>query len=174
MVFTYKAFNIKIEYGFLLIIGFALLLKAENLLYVLLFSTLHEAGHIAVLYLLGGRADLITLSFYGAGLKHTSKLSTAGEILFLFSGCAVNLILALFGIKRDINLALFILNILPIYPLDGGRILKLSAGLKTRLFTALSNVFLLLLGVYSLYTKNMTLLLITAYLLIYSFNGDTK
>ena len=39
---------------------------------------------------------------------------------------------------------------------DGGRILKLSAGLKTRLFTALSNVFLLLLGVYSLYTKNMT------------------
>ena len=62
----FKLFNVdfEISYLFFAILSVALLSNNISFLIVILFSSLHELGHIASLYMLGGRADKITVSFY--------------------------------------------------------------------------------------------------------------
>ncbi len=174
MDFILYGVKIKIQFSFLLIISFSLLTGAKSLIYVLLFASLHEAGHLISLYLLGGKADKITLSFYGIGLTHSSKLGRGREFIFLLSGCFINLIFVFLNIKREINFPLFILNILPVYPLDGGRALMLFTGINTKPFYIISFSFLLGIVLYSVYTKNFSLLLICVYLAVISVNEVIK
>ncbi len=174
MVLRIFGVKVKIEYAFLLMLAFAVFVRAENVLWVILFSSLHEIGHILSLYLLGGRAECVTLSFYGIGLKHSAQLGRAGELAFLGSGCLVNLVFVFLNIKREINFPLFMLNVLPIYPLDGGRIAKALFGINEKLFRFVSALFLVTLLIYSVYLRNINLILITVYLAIFSFNEDLR
>lgn len=174
MVFNLKRIKVKIKYPFLLILSFSALLNANEILYVLLFSLLHEAGHIAALYLLGGKADEIIFSFYGIGLKHSSVLKKSSEMIFLLGGVTVNLIFVLLRIKTEINLALLILNILPLYPLDGGRILKLLFGIREKHFKILTYFFCAVLFGISIYYRNIYLILICIYIFLFSLNEDFK
>lgn len=170
--------TVKIEFSFLLLIAFSIIINNDNLLYVLLFSALHELGHIIMLYIVGGRAESITLAYYGIGLKHKSRLSDVRQILFLLGGVAVNLIFVLLNIERDINLALFTVNILPLYPLDGGRALKLvlnnilSVNASDTVFKVISAVIIILLTGAAVYLKNLSLVLIVIYIIIYSLNNS--
>lgn len=155
-------------------IAFALLLEFDSVLYVILFSSLHEMGHIAVLYLFKGKAKSITISYYGIGLKHNCDFSNSKMILFLLSGVFVNLLFSIFNIQREINTALFFINILPLYPLDGGRAIKImidsifdlkSSILIFRIITCLAVILLIFLAVY---LKNLSLILIVLYIIVYS------
>jgi Zn-dependent protease len=98
--------------------------------------------------------------------------------LFLLSGVAVNLIFALLNIKRNINLALFLVNILPLYPLDGGRAFKLILNnifgiiISDKIFITFSIIIILLLIIASIYLKNLSLVLIVIYIIIYSINNS--
>lgn len=166
--------SIKIEYSLFLMIAFALLLEFDSVLYVILFSSLHEMGHIAVLYLFKGKAKSITISYYGIGLKHNCDFSNSKMILFLLSGVFVNLLFSIFNIQREINTALFFINILPLYPLDGGRAIKImidsifdlkSSILIFRIITCLAVILLIFLAVY---LKNLSLILIVLYIIVYS------
>lgn len=166
--------SIKIEYSLFLMIAFALLLEFDSVLYVILFSSLHEMGHIAVLYLFKGKAKSITISYYGIGLKHNCDFSNSKMILFLLSGVFINLLFAIFNIQREINTALFFINILPLYPLDGGRALKImidsifdlkSSVVLFRIITCLAVILLIFLAVY---LKNLSLILIVLYIIVYS------
>lgn len=164
----------KIEYSFLLLLMFFAFIKNKDFLFVLLFSLFHEAGHFIVLYLLGGRAETLTFSCYGIGLKHNSNLSKTKEILFLSGGVVLNLFFVLINVKTKINLALFLINILPLYPLDGGRILKILFELKVRYFKIFTYLFSALLLVFSVYIKNISLLIISVYVILFSVNEDLK
>ncbi len=155
-------------------LAFALLAGANNLLYVLLFASLHETGHIFILYLLKGKADEVKLSYYGIGLKHSFEMSRGREAVFLLGGCAVNALFCVLNIKRDINLPLLIMNILPVYPLDGGRLLKLFTGIHIKVFLCISSVVLISLLTISIYYNNLNLLLITVYLAVFSYNEEMK
>lgn len=166
--------SIKIEYSLFLMIAFALLLEFDSVLYVILFSSFHEMGHIAVLYLFKGKAKSITISYYGIGLKHNCDFSNSKMILFLLSGVFINLLFAIFNIQREINTALFFINILPLYPLDGGRALKImidsifdlkSSVVLFRIITCLAVILLIFLAVY---LKNLSLILIVLYIIVYS------
>ncbi|UKI23631.1 MAG: hypothetical protein L6V88_04275 [Anaerotruncus sp.] len=66
----------------------------------------------------------MTLSCCGAALKYENRISPWQEAFVALAGPALNLVLFTV-LKDDINLLLFILNMLPIYPLDGGRALKI-------------------------------------------------
>lgn len=153
-----------------------LLVGNYSMMYVLLFSALHELGHIALLYSLGGRADLITVAYYGIGLKHTSNLSVTREIIFLLGGIIVNGFFAIIDVKRQINLSLMLINILPIYPLDGGRVLKLvlnsifDYSISNKLFTTVGFISIFAIIVFAVAKGNLSLGLIAFYLIIYSFN----
>lgn len=171
--------GIKIEFSFILIISASLIFENYNLIFVLLFSALHELGHIVLLYILGGKADSVTIAYYGIGLKHSSDLSYSREIIFLLGGIAVNLMFALLDIHREINLALFVINALPIYPLDGGRVFKLilckwfGIALSDRVMTVSGIIFIALIIILAAVCGNISLVLIAVYLIIYTFNRSS-
>ncbi len=178
MRFSLFGTEIKVEYTFFLMLAFSVLVSNYSLIYVLVFSALHELGHIAALTVLGERAELITVAYYGIGLKYNSHTGPLKSIIILLCGPAVNLVFMLLGIEIEINMALFVLNLLPIYPLDGGRILKIilnrvfSLALSDKIYFYISFAFTLLLLTLSVYLKSLSLFLIIIYLLVYSLNNS--
>ena len=149
----------------------------SNVLYLILFSSLHELGHIAALYLLGGKADEITVSYYGIGLKHSSSFSNAKEFVFLLSGIVVNVFFCAIKIQFKLNLALAFINALPLYPLDGGRILKVlvtsvfSCSISDKIMLGFSALFICLLIAAGIAFKNVSFILISLYIIFYSINS---
>lgn len=176
----FKLFDVEFEISFLFFAVVCTALFANNFdfLYVLLFSSLHEAGHIFSLYLFKGKADKIILSFYGIGLKHSSDLTVFEEIVFLMSGIIVNLMISAFNVKRDINLALTLINALPVYPLDMGRCLKLvfeklfNVSVSYFVLYAFGFVTLIFLIGYSIYSGKYSILIISAYLAFWLLRGN--
>lgn len=147
MEISIKSFKLKIKFSFILILCTALVFGADNALWFLLFSVFHECGHISALYLFGAKIECLTLSCCGAALKYENRISPWQEAFVAFAGPVVNLVLFTV-LKDDVNLLLFILNMLPIYPLDGGRALKIFL---PRTQPALGFAFLALLTICSVY-----------------------
>ncbi|MBQ9532316.1 MAG: site-2 protease family protein [Eubacterium sp.] len=149
-----------------------------NILLVLLFSSLHECAHLAALIAFGEKPIEINFAFYGIGLKHRSNLPFIKELIFLLSGAFLNFILFFFNINREINYPLAIINIMPLYPLDGGRAVKLilnrTLGLfvSDNIFKAFSVIGYLALLIFSIINRNISLLLISVYILIFSLNNS--
>lgn len=170
MNFTFKNCRIIIDYSFVLVVSFSALFSAEKILYLLLFSSVHELSHLIALLIVGGKADSIKLSFYGIALNYSCKIPRLREFIVIASGPISNLILFLL-FKDDINLTLFLLNIFPVYPLDGGRILDLFS---YRLSAISGKIFLVVILLISLYLiifyKSFSLFLISVYLIFYSIN----
>lgn len=162
----------------MLVIYFALFMNYDSIIYILLFSSLHETGHIIILLLFGEKPDAVTISYYGIGLKHSAKLGAIKEILFLSGGVIVNLLFYSLGICKDINLALAFINALPLYPLDGGRILSiitdslLSEKISRAVLLSVSILISISLLSVAIYFKNVSLILILLYIAFYSINNS--
>ena len=178
--YSVSPLNIIIIFSFILIDG-----SLYSLLAVA-FSFLHECGHILMLSVCHGRIRTLKMHSRGIGLE-TNVLSYKNELLVSLAGPVVSLILFLcflpFFKKSPMllfccfsNLIIFTLNILPIYPLDGGRVLFCILCKKTELPTALkiikavSFLFLLPLCLFSVIILletgyNLSLLIISVYLL---------
>lgn len=100
-----------------------------NYLYAVFFSSLHEAGHIAAMQCFGKIPKSITLGLTGIRIeKNDISLSYKQECIVALCGPAVNLVfLVIFGfidftgLPFAINAGLFIVNMLPVKTLDGGR-----------------------------------------------------
>ena len=165
-----KNFTFRLEFTFLILVSFAVLYGYESAVQIIFFSILHEFGHIFMLLIFGAKPTLIKLSFYGMGMKYEKNLSKIKEFFVLLCGPAVNF--ALFVIyKNDINLMLFLLNMFPVVPLDGGRIVRLffpraSLVLTLALLIAVGALSGYLLFEYKIYS----ILLITAYLFYFNFD----
>lgn len=92
------------------------------------FIVFHECSHTLVAGMFGNKLKQINLRLCGinAEIELKNKL-TSKCILIYLAGPLSNIILALIfldiKIVRDINIGLAIINILPIYPLDGFNIL---------------------------------------------------
>lgn len=91
---------------------------------------LHESAHLAAARMIGLRAEKMTVSPFGLHLTLDCKIvnSFADEVILYLSGPLVNVVFALvFAILGyedlyKLNTALFVMNILPFPPLDGGMI----------------------------------------------------
>lgn len=135
-------------------------------------------GHITALYLLGGKVDKITVSYYGIGMSHSSNLSVLKEIIFLMSGVLINYFFAAFKIQREINFALAFVNSLPVYPLDCGRAIKLLLDellpieISYKIYIFIGFIFETGLIVYAIHTKNVNLFLIGIYLFFSFIRGN--
>lgn len=90
-------------------------------------AVIHELGHYLVVRLLGGEVISTTVSFRGARME-ALPMSQGREILCILAGPAASfslLLLARFFPRVAIcGLIQGVYNLLPIYPLDGGRILR--------------------------------------------------
>mgnify|MGYP000004750457 CR=1 FL=1 len=74
------------------ILTFAAWAQNELLWQVLLFSVLHECGHLTALCALGLQPRQLRLSFYGMALRYDRVPDRRRETAVLFGGPAVNLI----------------------------------------------------------------------------------
>ena len=110
-------------------------------------ALLHELAHYAVLRLCGVRAARFTLTGLGASLyvPELHRLSYGAELLSAAAGPLMNLLLwVLLSLTGREELTLFagaqmvlgVLNLLPVRPMDGGRILWLATAYLTEPYTA--------------------------------------
>ena len=119
---------------------FLLLTDTPILLAALLpAALLHELAHYAVLRLCGVRTARFTLTGLGASLyvPELHRLSYGAELLSAAAGPLMNLTgreeLTLFA---GAQMVLGVLNLLPVRPMDGGRILWLATAYLTEPYTA--------------------------------------
>lgn len=93
---------------------------------VFLLVALHELCHIFTAGLWGLKTKAVVVTPIGtyAEIPDADRLHITKRILIALAGPAFNLVLCMFCCAplRQINLALGLFNLLPLYPLDGGRI----------------------------------------------------
>lgn len=135
-----KSLYFSVHYSFVLLMFSSLLLNVLNLvIYYFLFLVLHEMVHSFVARKLGYKIGKIKLLATGAVLEAESdEFGFSDEIKIAVSAPLFNLVIALlfvvswwvvpesYNYTLDlfvINLAIFAFNMLPIFPLDGGRVL---------------------------------------------------
>jgi Zn-dependent protease len=139
-------FPIRIHLSFLLLLGFVMLSSpmgglTTSLAVVLMLASsvvVHELGHALVARRLGVPVAGIGLHFFGGAAELKGLARRPGdEIAIAVAGPAVSLALAgigyalaaltgvpVFGWFSFVNLVLALFNLLPVFPSDGGRILR--------------------------------------------------
>lgn len=126
----------RITPGFMVVWSVFFYLDRQNIVpLVLLSAGIHEFAHWQTVRLCGGGISRFHLTATGGNmiLDAGKPLSSSCELLAIAMGPLSNIILSVvtaqFGeywhVFSGLNLALGLFNLLPIYPLDGGRILKL-------------------------------------------------
>lgn len=130
--------KIEINLKIIIVLILSFLLKNLNTYVVFLFFIIiHEIAHLVFGIAIGGKPRIIKLEPFGMALDFYKYRSNNHifNILFYFIGPFVNILIALLFIKynifnidsRDkiiyINVLIFVFNLLPVIPLDGGKIM---------------------------------------------------
>lgn len=191
--------SIKIDLRiFLFGVLFLLTKQIEIYALIMIFALLHELGHLCAGLVLGFKPKSIAINPFGFQIEfktqiedYNKKVKQGNEfclkkIVIALAGPMVNLLIVLICIflnekmiilKETIiysNLLLAIFNLLPIYPLDGGRILKQVVHIykgkeeACKRVNAISKITVILLtiivSILILYIHNIAFVLILAYL----------
>ena len=97
-----------------------------------IFILLHELGHAITGIILGLKIKKININVFGLSIEFENygKERLNNKIIIDMAGPTINIITFIIAVifKNEeiayINILLAIINLLPIYPLDGGRIVK--------------------------------------------------
>lgn len=167
----------KIKISPLTVVMLAVATAMGNLkLYIITYTimTLHELAHLIAAAAIGLKAENIKLSPFGVNLTLKNKIMCpmSDEIILYGAGPLINAILAIVAIYFNnmefyrINTVLFVMNLLPIIPLDGGMIAlrliscKLGRVRAKKLLSVISIVlggFVMVLAVFSAVTGRMNI-----------------
>ncbi len=177
--------RVEVSPGFLLLLG-ALFWLDEGvglLPWGLLACAIHEVGHIVASAVWGGHVRGLSLTVVGAELRidYDAPLSYGQDSLVALAGPGANLMFGMLALSLDwklaaaVSLTIGAFNLLPIPPLDGGRVVygllavRLDTDWAERLMTALSGCLVgVLAGVGAMaavHYGNATLLLTALWLL---------
>lgn len=123
--------NLITELSLLAAAAFSVAVGGINI-YILIFSVLmHELGHICTALLLGAKTENFALHGFGVEITFPGKTPTPKNMLMISAGGpAMSLIIAAIAyfinnqLLLTANLSISIINLLPVYPLDGGNILS--------------------------------------------------
>ena len=182
---------------FIFLILFYFTKQIEIYALIMIFAIIHELGHLVAGILMGMKPEKIELMPFGLSvsfkinineynkkIKKGNNLETK-KILIALAGPLTNLIMILitYRLKIDIiksmliiytNSLIMIFNLLPIYPLDGGRILKgilhISFGKRKseKYINNISKITVIIItaitSILILYVQNISFILIDIYL----------
>lgn len=132
---------------FLFMILFYFTKQIEIYAMIMFFAIFHELGHLLAGLLLGMKPDKMEIMPYGIAISfkltprdYNKKIKNGNQlelkkILVALAGPATNVIMIMIFLRMKIdlvtslmviysNLLLILFNLLPIYPLDGGRVIK--------------------------------------------------
>jgi len=192
---------------FIFLILFYFTKQIEPYAYIMIFALIHELGHLIAGLLLGMKPEKIEIMPFGVSIsfkiqveEYNRKIKKGNilelkKIIVAIAGPITNFIIILLLDKLNIkiekgiiiiytNLLIAIFNLLPIYPLDGGRILKgilhINFGkIKSeRYINLISKITLIVItaitSILILYLKNISIFIINMYLLYLVIIGDIK
>jgi Zn-dependent protease len=184
-IFDFYNTPVYIKYWFLILILFV---PVTSFVVIFVSVLIHELAHSYVAKRLGCGVSQIYLSLLnGAADIDTSKSSHKEIIYIVLAGPLSNLILylimlpfgsidnALIDEMIRINLILFIFNLLPIYPLDGGRISKAIFSLvlgnkRGKLYNGIFSMIVCILSIIACVIFSMYILAVIAgFLLVASY-----
>ena len=130
-------FYVNIEITFIIILLlFFISPKVHKLLYYYyacyLFIVYHELGHMCIATIVGKKVKEFKITMAGVCIRLDKGMGLVDsrilQILVYIAGPISNLVLAMIfknnNMIFDVNIFLFLINLLPIYPLDGYNILK--------------------------------------------------
>lgn len=195
-----KILHIKVNLQiFLFIIIFALTHQIEIYVCIMLFALIHELGHLFAGVLLKLKPKSLNFMPFGISLTFEAygykRLIEIKKILIAIAGPLTNLIICIITLFLHINteikelimysnILIASFNLIPMYPLDGGRILKGIIRLKceemksNEIVNKISNILIVLLTAISsiviLYLKNIGILFVIIYLWIIIINENKK
>ena len=160
-----------------------------------LTALLHECGHMFCASRLGFKCEKVKLMPYGASVMcDTEGIRAKDEIALALAGPAVNLFLCILfaglwwfypityaytDTVFKANAVMLVINLLPAYPLDGGRVagslfslfmLAKKAKIILRVISVCISLSLILVFVFAF--RNVSLLIFSAFLLCSAFERD--
>lgn len=200
--------QIKIDLKILIFV-LIFLLTNQLKIYILLmiFACIHELGHLIIGIILKFKLDVLEIKPIGFSVSFInpikdynrkilkSNILELKKIIIYLCGPIVNVVLVIIitylniteTLKLEliyINLILAIINLIPIYPLDGGRILKsticIFKGLKksyiyTEKISSISMIIILFVSsLLILYIQNIGLVFIILYLVYIKVNESKR
>lgn len=184
-----KEINIYIEETILVVVFLSVIFRGireyfENYFVCYLFITFHELSHMLVASICGIKTTKLSIRISGLCININSKNRKGLKWLAIFfAGPIANIVLAIIFKKipmvYTINLVLAIINLIPIYPLDGYNIfgiiltmLKVRCIEKLQKIVKTLNITLFaLLGIYQIiFFKNPSIILMIFYIFIQSLN----
>ncbi len=153
---------------------------------------LHEFGHSLVAMRYGYEIESITLWLLGGlasfkefpeNWKHEFWIAVAGPIVsvavgvacyavFVLAPAGANAVLFVFGYLALLNIVLAVFNMLPAFPMDGGRVLRALMARNqphaqaTQRAAAVGKVFAFMMAIFGLFAFNVILILLAFFIYI--------